>query len=103
MLPGGGHSQIYERAGSPLAKPSGPHEGGIPYAETDLADIEVAKHFLDTVRHYARPDMLSLKVNAGPVKHVYHIVVAGLKLQMQCADLSSHITCDFNLYFTVLA
>ena len=57
----------------PLAEPLGPHEEGILYADIDLAEIEVVKHFMDTVGHHARPDLLSLKVNAAPIQHVHHV------------------------------
>lgn len=63
------HSEIYGPDGSPL----GPHEEGMLYAEIDLAKIEIAKHFLDTVGHHARPDSLNLKVNTAPIKHVRHV------------------------------
>ena len=47
-------------------------EEGIVYADISLEDISRAKHFLDTVGHHSRPDMLSLKINAAPTKHVHH-------------------------------
>ena len=73
IQPGGGHSQIYGPNSMSVAKKllsSG--EEGIVYADINLEDITHAKHFVDTVGHHLRPDMLSLKVNAAPTKHVHH-------------------------------
>lgn len=39
-------------------------------ADIDLRDIDYAKTFIDTVGHYARPDLLSLLVNPVAAKHV---------------------------------
>lgn len=50
----------------------GDGEEGIVYADISLENIGRAKHFLDTVGHHSRPDLLSLKVNAAPTKHVHH-------------------------------
>ncbi len=50
----------------------GDGEEGIVYGNINLENIGRAKHFLDTVGHHSRPDMLSLKVNAAPTKHVHH-------------------------------
>ena len=47
-------------------------EEGIVYADINLEDMTHAEHFVDTVGHDSRPDMLSLKVNAAPTKHVHH-------------------------------
>ena len=50
----------------------GDGEEGIVYGNINLEDIDRAKLFLDTVGYRSRPDMLSLKVNAAPTKHVHH-------------------------------
>ena len=50
----------------------GDGEEGIVYENINLEDIGRAKLFLDTVGHHLRPDMLSLKVNVAPTKHVHH-------------------------------
>lgn len=42
------------------------------YADIDLGDIDTCKHFIDTVGHHSRPDLLSLKVNASLVQNVHH-------------------------------
>jgi hypothetical protein len=36
----------------------------------NLRDIDKPKAFIDVVGHYARPDLLSLKVNEKVAKHV---------------------------------
>ncbi|KAG7001492.1 nitrilase [Physcia stellaris] len=71
-VPFAGYSQIFGPDGSPLAKPLGPKEEGILYADIDLADIAPAKHFLDISGHHTRPDLLSLKVKSSAVQHVHH-------------------------------
>ena len=45
---------------------------GIVYADINLEVMTHAEHFVNTVGHHSRPDMLSLKVNAAPTKHVHH-------------------------------
>ena len=57
---------------SAATKLLGDGEEGIVYGNINLEDIDRAKLFLDTVGHHSRPDMLSLKVNAAPTKHVHH-------------------------------
>lgn len=60
--PGGGFSMIFGPDGSPLVErpPSG--EEVILYADVNLALKAAAKHTLDIVGHYSRPDLLSLSV-----------------------------------------
>lgn len=38
-------------------------------ADIDLQAIDYAKQMIDTVGHYSRPDLLSLKVNGEAAKH----------------------------------
>lgn len=45
-------------------------ELGILYADVDLERIGPARRSLDTVGHYARPDIFQLHVNTGPLKPV---------------------------------
>jgi len=61
--PGGGFSMIFGPDGKPLAEHLEDGEEGIVIADVDLTDIDRAKTFIDTVGHYARPDLLSLLVN----------------------------------------
>jgi nitrilase len=63
LQPGGGFSMIFGPDGKPLAEPLEDGEEGILVAEIDLRDIDRAKTFIDTVGHYARPDLLSLLIN----------------------------------------
>ncbi|KAB2571463.1 Nitrilase [Lasiodiplodia theobromae] len=71
QTPGGGFSMIYGPDGSELVKPLGAGEEGILYADVDLKDKDLAKHNLDVVGHYSRPDLLSLRVTteAGTQVH----------------------------------
>lgn len=68
--PGGGFSMIFGPDGKPLAKALTDGEEGILVTDIDLRDIDRAKAFIDTVGHYARPDLLSLLVNPSQDKHV---------------------------------
>lgn len=61
---------IFGPDGKPLAKALTDGEEGILVADIDLRDIDRAKAFIDTVGHYARPDLLSLLVNPSQDKHV---------------------------------
>ena len=68
--PGGGFSMSYGPDGRPLAKTNGDGEEGMLTATVNLRDIDKPKAFIDVVGHYARPDLLSLKVNNKVAKHV---------------------------------
>ena len=61
--PGGGYSQIFGLTDA---------REGIVYADIDLGDIDVSKHYVDTVGHHTKPGSLSLKVKASTVKRVHH-------------------------------
>ncbi|EXJ93640.1 hypothetical protein A1O1_02032 [Capronia coronata CBS 617.96] len=67
--PGGGFAMIYGPDGTELVKPLDPGEEGILYAEVDLNKRALAKHNLDPVGHYSRPDLLSLRVTKHSAKH----------------------------------
>lgn len=60
---GGGVAAIYSPFGEILA--SIEDEEGIAYAEIDLDKIIDAKHLLDTVGHYARPDVNQVLFDGG--------------------------------------
>lgn len=62
QVPGGGFSMIFGPDGQELVKPLDPGEEGILYADVDLHSRALAKHNLDIVGHYSRPDLLSLRV-----------------------------------------
>ncbi|KAK6369669.1 hypothetical protein LTS17_009575 [Exophiala oligosperma] len=66
--PGGGFSMIYGPDGKELVQPLDASKEGILYADVDLRARGVAKHMLDTVGHYSRPDLLSLQVTKHGVK-----------------------------------
>ncbi|KAF2797978.1 putative nitrilase [Melanomma pulvis-pyrius CBS 109.77] len=68
--PGGGFSMIFGPDGKALCEPVGVGEEAVLKADIDLRDIDYAKTFIDTVGHYARPDLLSLLVNPVAAKHV---------------------------------
>jgi nitrilase len=45
-------------------------EEGILYADLDMKRVVEEHHLLDVVGHYARPDVLSLRFNASPLKNM---------------------------------
>ena len=59
-----GHSTIVAPGGDILAGPL-VEEEGILYAEIDPARIRTCKRLLDTVGHYARPDVFALHVDTS--------------------------------------
>ncbi|KAF2210007.1 hypothetical protein CERZMDRAFT_113688 [Cercospora zeae-maydis SCOH1-5] len=73
--PGGGFSRIYGPDGKELVKPLGPGEEGLLYADIDLHDKALAKHNLDVVGHYSRPDLLSLRVTTEPSAQVHYLSI----------------------------
>lgn len=69
--PSGGFSMIYGPEGTPLVEAPAPGEEVILYADINLHDKAVAKHNLDLVGHYSRPDLLSLRVTTDVGKPVH--------------------------------
>ena len=70
---GGGFARIFGPGGDLLAEPLPEGEEGILCADLDLRVILEAKAAADPVGHYARPDVLSLLVNAHgrtPVRYL---------------------------------
>ena len=61
LSPGGGYSSILSPRGKHLAGPLEDAEG-ILYAELDFADIDRVKAIVDGSGHYARPDVVKLKL-----------------------------------------
>jgi nitrilase len=66
----GGDEDWVSRGNTVIVDPSGTiqagplvEQAGILYAEVDLAQVQKARRQLDVVGHYARPDVLQLKVN----------------------------------------
>jgi aliphatic nitrilase len=65
LLRGGLCTAVVSPSGAYLAGPLPPGEG-MAVAEIDLSDITRQKHLLDTVGHYARPDILRLRLDSTP-------------------------------------
>lgn len=64
-----GDSVVVAPGGKIVAGPM--HEDvGILYADLDLERVGVARRSLDTVGHYARPDIFQLQVNNAPLRPV---------------------------------
>lgn len=70
--PGGGFSMIFGPDGSPIVEAPASGEEIILYADIDLKNKYLAKHNLDIVGHYSRPDLLSLRVTAEASSPVHY-------------------------------
>jgi len=64
-----GGSAIISPLGEVLAGPLYDAEG-ILYAELDMGEVVRARFDFDVVGHYARPDVLQLRVNDRPLRSV---------------------------------
>ncbi|KAJ5789054.1 uncharacterized protein N7518_006065 [Penicillium psychrosexuale] len=71
VLPSGGFSMIFGPDGASLVEAPPAGEECILQADINLGDIDYAKAMIDTVGHYSRPDLLSLKVNTEAAKCVW--------------------------------
>ncbi|WP_228053870.1 Nit6803 family nitrilase [Nodosilinea sp. LEGE 07298] len=65
VLSGGCYTAIISPEGVPLTEPIIEGEG-LAIADLDFSLITKRKRMMDSVGHYARPDLLRLKVNAAP-------------------------------------
>ncbi len=65
VLSGGCYTAIISPEGVPLTEPITEGEG-LAIADLDFSLITKRKRMMDSVGHYARPDLLRLKVNAEP-------------------------------------
>lgn len=66
MQVGGGSSLILDPQGRDLAAPLDHTAEGILYAELDLSERHLARSALDTVGHYARPDVFKVLFDPRP-------------------------------------
>ena len=69
---GGCHTAIISPEGKYLAGPLDEGEG-LAIAEINLSLITKRKRMMDSVGHYSRPDLLSLKLNTSPNLSLIHI------------------------------
>jgi len=87
LMPGGGVAAIYSPFGEVLAEIVG--EEGIAYADIDLDKIIDAKHILDTVGHYARPDVHQVLFDGNNKKPVLR---AGLDSAIESGQYSAEVS-----------
>lgn len=76
MTTGGGVAAIYSPFGSAVSEPIIGQEG-ICYGEIDLGLISEAKHLIDCVGHYARPDVTRLVFDASSRSPLVRAPAAG--------------------------
>lgn len=69
-LRGGCHTAIVSPEGKYLAEPLTEGEGMV-VADLDLALVTKRKRMMDSVGHYARPELLSLAINERPASTVF--------------------------------
>ena len=74
-LRGGCHTAIVSPEGKYLAEPLTEGEGMV-VAELDMALITKRKRMMDSVGHYARPELLSLAINERPAQTTFEMPVA---------------------------
>lgn len=72
-LSGGGNAAIFGPDGRQLSAPIAHDQEGIVYADIDLGQILMTKAMVDPVGHYARGDVLSLRVNRQPRRHITYV------------------------------
>lgn len=75
-LRGGCHTAIVSPEGKYLAEPLTEGEGMV-IADLDMALITKRKRMMDAVGHYARPELLSLAINARPAQTTFAMPLHG--------------------------
>lgn len=91
---GGGIAGIYSPFGDPVSEPIIGVEG-ICYGEIDLERIAEAKHLIDCVGHYARPDVAHVVFNAHKQRPIVTSpATRGVQGFDECAEASSVVPTE---------
>jgi aliphatic nitrilase len=95
-LRGGCHTAIVSPEGKDLCVPLTEGEG-IVYAELDMALIIKRKRMMDSVGHYARPELLSLLINDQPTAPMQSMTASkapSLSVGLRAGDPPSRSAAD---------
>jgi aliphatic nitrilase len=90
VLRGGCFTAIVSPEGQFLGQPLTTGEGMV-VADLDMALILKRKRMMDSVGHYARPELLSLKLDDRPTSAVRRVAVGPLPLDSEAADGDSRV------------
>ncbi|HEY1927874.1 MAG TPA: Nit6803 family nitrilase [Caulobacteraceae bacterium] len=90
VLRGGCFTAIVSPDGQILGQPLTSGEGMV-VADLDMALILKRKRMMDSVGHYARPELLSLKLDDRPTSAVHRAAVGPLPFDSEAADGDSRV------------